>query len=134
MFNWFHKAYSSRYLNFHPLIHRRGVVYGLVDKILSISDPQFHQDYLKLIINVLLNNVYPLLFIFSTISKRLKSLLLMQKSFRYVLHIRDNKKFFIFSFFFFVYCRSINKKGKREDKKFVIVSYVRHVSKRFLRC
>ncbi|XP_071571138.1 uncharacterized protein [Temnothorax nylanderi] len=43
IFNWYHKpTFSGRYLNYHshhPISHKRGVIYGLVDKIVSVSHP-----------------------------------------------------------------------------------------------
>ncbi|RLU21129.1 hypothetical protein DMN91_005755 [Ooceraea biroi] len=45
--DWYHKpTFSGRYLNFfshHPTSHKRGVIFGLTDKVLQISDPQFHK-------------------------------------------------------------------------------------------
>jgi len=75
-FDWYRKStFSGRFLNFqsnHPIFHKRGVIYGLIDKVLNISDPQFHEPNIELIINLLLKNCYPLPFILDTISKRLK--------------------------------------------------------------
>jgi len=47
---------------------------GMVDRAILLSDPKFQQDNLHFIINVLLNNDYPLNFIFDTVNTRLKSL------------------------------------------------------------
>ena len=78
-FDWFHKpTFSGRYLNFlsqHPLSQKRGVIMGMVDKAFFLSHPEFHQKNLELIINILLNNDYPLDFIFKTIKTRLKYLI-----------------------------------------------------------
>lgn len=41
------------YLNFnshHPLIHKRGVIFGLIEKILRIADPKFQQKNLEFIL------------------------------------------------------------------------------------
>lgn len=51
---------------------------GLVDKILRISDPQFYQENLDFLIQILLNIEYPL--ILSTIISRLKELTLLNKN------------------------------------------------------
>jgi len=78
-FDWFHKpTFSGRYLNFlsqHPLSQKRGVIMGMVDRAFFLSHPDFHQKNLESIVNILLNNDYPLDFIFKTIRTRLKSLL-----------------------------------------------------------
>jgi len=65
---------SGRYLNFrsnHPLEHKRGVIFGLLDRVLQLSHPQFHSKNLEESIRILVNNGYPLNFIFSTINNRL---------------------------------------------------------------
>ncbi|XP_071580549.1 uncharacterized protein [Temnothorax nylanderi] len=80
IFDWYHKpTFSGRYLNYHshhPISHKRGVIYGLVDKIVLISHPQFHRKNFNLIIQILLDNGYPLPFIFSTIKNRLRQVFL----------------------------------------------------------
>jgi len=61
---------SERYLNFHshhPISHKRGIIYGMVDETILLSHPHFHQKNLIKSVKVLLNNVYPLHFIFNTI-------------------------------------------------------------------
>ncbi|XP_072764661.1 uncharacterized protein, partial [Anoplolepis gracilipes] len=77
-FNWFHKpTFSERYLHFesrHPLSQKRGIIIGLIDRVSRLSHPRFHQTNFDLLINILLNNGYPLSFIFHTIDKRLKKL------------------------------------------------------------
>jgi len=45
----------------------------MVDRAILLSDPKFQHDNLCFIINVLLNNDYPLSFIFDTVNTRLKS-------------------------------------------------------------
>ncbi|KYM98813.1 hypothetical protein ALC62_10460, partial [Cyphomyrmex costatus] len=70
-FDWYHKpTFSGRYLNFwsqHPVSHKRGTVMGLVDRVILLSNPKFHFDNLCFIIKVLLENDYPLKFIFDNI-------------------------------------------------------------------
>jgi len=74
--NLFSKPTSSgRFLNYfsnHPLAQKRGIIYGMVDKILLLSDPELHENNLKSTIKILLNNSYPLKFIFTTIRNRIK--------------------------------------------------------------
>jgi len=78
-FNWYHKpTFSGRYLNFlsqHPLSQKRGTVMGTVDRSFFLSHPRFHRESLKYIITLLLENDYPLKFIFNTINTRLKYLI-----------------------------------------------------------
>jgi len=79
VFDWFHKpTFSGRYLNFHslhPLTQKRSIVIGMTDRAFLLSHPRYHQKNLELIFNSLLNNDYPLSFIFDTINSRLKYLL-----------------------------------------------------------
>jgi hypothetical protein len=76
-FDLYHKpTYSGRYLNFysnHPPIHKKGVIYGLTDRIVSLSHPKYFQKNFEKMIQILLDN-YPLDFIFSSINNRLKKL------------------------------------------------------------
>lgn len=76
IFNWYRKpTFSGRFLNFasqHPLTHKKGVLMGLVDRVLLLSHPQFYQDNFSLIINILLENGYPLHFIFKNITDRIR--------------------------------------------------------------
>jgi len=78
-FNWYQKlTFSGRLLNFHsqhPVVHKKGVIIGLVDKVFKLSHPRFHEQNLTRVINILLDNSYPLNFIFRVVSCRLKSLI-----------------------------------------------------------
>jgi len=47
----------------------------LVDRAFLLSHPEFHQKNFELIIKILLENDYPLDFIFNTISLRIKGLI-----------------------------------------------------------
>jgi len=75
--SWFRKpTFSGRFLNFysqHPFSHNRGIIYSLVDKVILSSHPTFHKENMNFIINILIDNGYPLKVIFSTIRKRLHS-------------------------------------------------------------
>jgi hypothetical protein len=77
-FDWYHKpTFSGRYLNFHswhPVTQKRGVVMSLVDRAFLLSHPKYHGKNLELIVSILLNNDYPLDFIFKTIRERLRCL------------------------------------------------------------
>ena len=73
--NFYKPTWSGRYLNFHsnhPLTHKRGLVFGLVDKIMLLSHPEFHQNNFTNLVKTLLDNSYPINFILKNISKRIK--------------------------------------------------------------
>jgi len=78
-FDWFHKpTFSGRYLNFHSLhllTQKRGIIIKMTNQAFLLSHPRYHKKNLELVINTLLNNDYPLNFIFDTINSRLKYLL-----------------------------------------------------------
>lgn len=76
--NWYRKpTYSGRVLHFkshHPTHQKRAMVFGLVDKAISLSHPSFHTENIKIIKNILLNNKYPMSFINKYTSQRIKML------------------------------------------------------------
>jgi len=78
-FDWFHKStFSGRYLNYnfqHALSQKRGTIIGMVDRTFILSHPKYHQKNLKLIVEILRLNDYPLKLIFDTINSRLKYLI-----------------------------------------------------------
>jgi len=53
--DWFHKTtFSGRYLSSysnHPICHKVGIIYRLVDRATKLSHPSFHEKNLKLCIN-----------------------------------------------------------------------------------
>jgi len=71
IFDLFRKpTFSERYLNYyshHLLNHKKGVIFGLTDKIINFSHPRFRQKNFIESINLLLKNEYPLEFIFPKI-------------------------------------------------------------------
>src|SRR5436190_8434974 len=77
-FDWFHKqTFSGRFLNFeshHPLCHKKGTAIGLFDRASLLSHPDFHEKNLEFAINCLLENGYPLAFVFEILKERLNSL------------------------------------------------------------
>lgn len=77
-FDWYCKpTFSGRYLHFlsnHPLCQKRGTVIGLIDRVFLLSHPSFHQKNFERIIDILLDNGYPLCFIFRVLHERLKYL------------------------------------------------------------
>jgi len=51
----FKSTFSGRYLNFqsnHPLIHKRGIIFGLVDKVFKLSNSKYHQTNIENIIRI----------------------------------------------------------------------------------
>jgi len=63
IFDWYHKStYSGRLLNFHskhPMSQKKGIITSSTDKILLLSDPEFHQkNFLFLINNLLMNDSF----------------------------------------------------------------------------
>jgi len=73
--DWFHKeTYSGRLLSYHsnhPLCHKIGMIYGMIDRAFFLLHPTFQQKNLEFVINVLLDNGYPLAFIFDKLRKRI---------------------------------------------------------------
>ena len=71
-FDWYRKPTSGRFLNFysnHPIAQKRGTIFSLIDRAFLLSDFRFHTQNLTFIINILLDNDYPLTFIFDTINE-----------------------------------------------------------------
>jgi len=56
------------------MCHKVGTIYSLVDHAIKLSHPSFHEKNLKLCIELLLNNGYPLDLIFNKINLRLRKL------------------------------------------------------------
>jgi len=56
MFDWYHKpTFSGRLLNYHskhPMMHKRGVITSLIDKVLLLSHPEYQQKNLSFLINL----------------------------------------------------------------------------------
>jgi len=68
-------TFSGKYINFHsqhPISQKRSIIYGLIDKVLFLFHPKFHEKNLKKTIELLLDNCFPLSFISCTINKRIK--------------------------------------------------------------
>ena len=100
-------TFSGRYLNFfshHPLCHKKGIIFSMVDKIISLSHPQYHEKNLTRLINILLENNYPLDFIFSMIHFRLK----------------------------YLFYKNDTDGAKPKAKRFFTIPYISSVSEKFL--
>jgi len=68
---------TGRYINYysrHPSSHKRSIVYGLIDRTILLSHPTFHKKNLRAVIVTLLNNCFPLPYIFETINRRIRTL------------------------------------------------------------
>ncbi|KYQ53305.1 hypothetical protein ALC60_07594, partial [Trachymyrmex zeteki] len=68
---------NRRYLNYlsaHPVAHKKGIVMGMTDRAILLSNPKYHKKNIQFIINTLLKNDYSVDFIFKTINIRLKYL------------------------------------------------------------
>ncbi|KYN38620.1 hypothetical protein ALC56_06995, partial [Trachymyrmex septentrionalis] len=59
----------------HPLTQKKGTICSLVNRAFLLSDVMFHTKNLTFIINILLDNDYPMKFIFDTINQRIKNLI-----------------------------------------------------------
>jgi len=116
IFDWYHKStFSGRYLNFlsqHPLSQKRATIIGLTDRAILPSHPNFQQKNLCLIINILLNNNYPLDLIFLTIYNRLKYL--------FVSRINNTQN-----------TQDESENSKDSAKKFFTIPYVPSISESF---
>ncbi|XP_018374076.1 PREDICTED: uncharacterized protein LOC108768217 [Trachymyrmex cornetzi] len=79
IFDWYRKpTFSGRFLNYmsnHPVSQKRGMIFSLVDRAFLLSDVCFHKKNLRFIIETLLNNDYPMAFIFNTVNQRIKHLI-----------------------------------------------------------
>jgi len=107
--DWFHKkTFSGRFLSFHsshPLCHKIGMIYGLIDRAFLLSHPMFHQKNIEFIIDTLVENGYPLNFIFDKIRSRLKTLIYSNKN--------SNK----------------NKNNSEDaNKKIIVIPYIKKIS------
>jgi len=75
--DWYHKkTLSGRYLSFfsnHPYNQKVGTIYGLTDRAILLSHPKFQKN-IKLFIDILVDNGYPLSLIFKVINKRIRIL------------------------------------------------------------
>ena len=91
-FDWYRKStFSGRFLNFysnHPIAQKRETIFSLIDRTFLLSDFRFHTQNLTFIINILLDNDYPLFFIFDTINLRIKNWLTRSRRMNLFLGLR----------------------------------------------
>jgi len=111
--DWFHKkTFSGRFLSFfsnHPICHKIGTIYNLVDRAFLLSHPDFQQKNIELCIKLLLDNGYPLDLIFEKINKRLKKLITTTNRNK----ITTNRN---------------TDTTDKERKKYFIIPYIRNIS------
>jgi len=114
--DWFHKkSFSGRFLSFfsqHPICHKIGTIYGLIDHAILLSHPSFHHKSIKLCIQLLIDNDYPLKLIFNTINRRLKKLFV--SSFSNIPITSHNDK-------------ALTNSDK-DDKKVLVFPYIKRIS------
>ena len=96
--DWYHKpTFSGRYLNYfscHPHNQKISTITSLVDKVVSLSHPKFHQKNFDLIINILLTNGYPIEIIFGNIKKRLHKIFFNNKPDDNTIECNNEKTYF----------------------------------------
>jgi len=111
--DWYHKpSYSGRYLNYlsqHPMSQKRGTILSLIDRAFLLSHPEFHKKNFEFVIRTLLNNDYPIDFIFHVMSDRLKSLT-HKKTFRQMNTSTNESDIDKIKWFTIPYVNSLSKK------------------------
>lgn len=108
---------SGRYLNLsnHLIEDKRAVIIGQFDRIIYLSHPKFQENNISKMIKTLMDNDYPLDFIFITINNRIKSL-----SHKYNLEENTQEN-------------SNNNFNNNRTKRFFAVPYLNKISKKFKR-
>jgi len=78
MFDKYEKPTNTgRYINYHsqhPVSQKKSIIYGLIDRIILLSHPKFQEENIRTVINILIDNCFPLPFIFNTINRRIRTL------------------------------------------------------------
>jgi len=115
--DWFQKqTFSGRFLSFfskHPMCHKIGTIYNLVDRALLLSHPSFHQKNLELIVNILRNNSYPIDIIFKYINLRIEKLLNTKLAFNSTKLINNDQN-----------------GGEKKEIKFFVLPYIHNITER----
>jgi len=91
----------GRYLSYisgHPLCHKIGTIYGLVDRAILLSHPIFHQKNLEYVIKVLIDNSYPLDLIFKKMALRIKELIRRINSKKLEQRLVQERKMIVFPY------------------------------------
>src|SRR5580765_4877079 len=95
--DWYHKnTHSGRYLSYysnHPICHKIGTIYSLIDRAMLLSHPKYQEKNITLVINTLIENGYPLDFIFKYTHVRIKKLIATKLKFNHGAVVgRDEKE------------------------------------------
>jgi len=122
--DWYKKATcSGRYLHYysgHPICHKVGTIYGLIDRALLLSHPIFQQKNLEYVIKVLLDNDYPLELIFQKINQRIKDIVRKNNSKKPQQNVEENVR----KILLLPYIRSISEEINLSiDKNIYITGY-----------
>jgi len=104
----------SQFFSNHPILHKRSVVIGLLDRILFLSHPKFHNINISSLIITLHRNGYPLQFLFATTNNRIKTLS-VKKNFNFIKEHNVNS---------YADTSTINK-------KFFTIPYLKRTSEKF---
>jgi len=106
--DWYRKdTCSGRYLSYfsgHPLCHKIGTIYSLVDRAFLLSHLCFQQKNLEYVTEVLINNGYPLDLNFNRMNIRIKHLI----------HRNNIKK--------------PEKDLEKVDRKLIVFPYIKNIS------
>ncbi|KYN14498.1 hypothetical protein ALC57_13304 [Trachymyrmex cornetzi] len=121
--DWYHKkTFWGRYLSYfsnHPICHKIGMVFSLVDRTFLLSNPIFFKKNIELIIMILKDNGYPIEFIFEYINKRITAL--SQKN---SVLVKSNNEKEMRVLMVFPYVKSIcNKISRSIDKSNNMIGY-----------
>lgn len=128
--DWYHKpTWSRRYLNFHshhPVQQEIGIIYGLVDRSILLSDASFHLTNLELVRQVLLENNYPGKFVDTHISRRINTLVERSRNSDNLhnLELNNNRT----EKFCFPYIKGISQSVARTLRPFNVSCVFRNVS------
>jgi len=113
--DWFYKkTFSGRFLSYfssHPVCHKTGMMYGLIDRAFLLSHPSYHQKNIELVIELLLENGYPLNLIFEKIYNRIKTLIYNNRS----IDLNNN------------YDKN-NNSSDEMNKKVMVIPYIKKIS------
>jgi len=108
--DWYKKETNSgRYLHYysgHPTCHKIGTIFGLTDRALLLSHPIFQQKNLEYVIEVLLENDYPLDLIFQKINQRIKDIIKRKRS------------------------NNLEQKINESQRKMLVLPYIRNISEK----
>lgn len=119
LIDWYQKdTCSGRVLSYfsgHPMCHKIGIIYNLTDRCLLLSHPLFYNKNIRLIIEILLNNGFPLDLIFSKINQRIKYLVSNN-----VLLNRDNNVL--------TQSKKISEMDDDNGKKIIVFPYINKIT------